>query len=52
MRHFVLFGDIPCVMYGPGDVRLAHYTDEYVPISALTVATTLAVTIAAWCELA
>ena len=51
MRHFVLFGDMPCVMYGPGDVRLAHYTDEFVPISeVLTVATTLAVTIAAWCE--
>jgi acetylornithine deacetylase len=52
MRHFVLFGDMPCVMYGPGDVRLAHYTDEYVPISeVLTVATTLAVTIVAWCGL-
>ena len=52
MRHFVLYGDMPCVMYGPGDVRLAHYTDEYVPISeVLTVATTLAVTIAAWCGL-
>jgi len=53
MRHFVLFGDMPCVMYGPGDVRLAHYTDEFVPVSeVLTVAATLAVTIAAWCELA
>jgi acetylornithine deacetylase len=52
MRHFVLYGNMPCVMYGPGDVRLAHYTDEFVPISeVLTVATTLAVTIASWCEI-
>ena len=32
MRHFVLFAGIPCLMYGAGDVRLAHYTDEFVPI--------------------
>ena len=53
MRHFVLFGDMPCVMYGAGDVRLAHYTDEFVPLSEVaTVATTLAVTMAAWCGIA
>ena len=50
MRHFVLFGDTPCVMYGPGDVRLAHFTDEHVPIAeVLTAIETLALTAAAWC---
>jgi acetylornithine deacetylase len=50
MRHFIHQGGMPCVMYGPGDVRLAHYTDEFVPIAELvTVAATLAHTIAAWC---
>ena len=53
MRHFVLFGDMPCVIYGAGDVRLAHYTDEFVPLPEVaTVATTLAVTMAAWCGIA
>ena len=23
---------MPCVMYGPGDVRRAHTADEYVPL--------------------
>jgi acetylornithine deacetylase len=50
MRHFIHQGGMPCVMYGPGDVRLAHYTDESVPIAELvTVAATLARTIADWC---
>jgi len=50
MRHFIHQGGMPCVMYGPGDVRLAHYTDEFVPIAELvTAAATLARTISAWC---
>jgi acetylornithine deacetylase len=50
MRHFVNFAGIPCVMYGAGDVRLAHYTDEHVPLDdVLTVARTIAVTISRWC---
>ena len=32
MRMFVTEGDTPCVMYGPGDVRLAHSADERVPV--------------------
>ena len=32
-------------MYGPGDVRLAHKPDEYVPLAdIMTVAHTLALT--------
>lgn len=50
MRHFLLFGNTPCVMYGAGDVRLAHFTDESVPLSEVITATkTVALTIAAWC---
>jgi len=38
-------GGMPTVMYGPGDVRLAHKPDEYVPIEDIvTVARSLAVT--------
>lgn len=45
MRLFVLHGGMPTVMYGPGDVRLAHKPDEYVPVNELIhVARTLAVT--------
>jgi acetylornithine deacetylase len=50
MRHFVNFGGIPCLMYGPGDVARAHRPDEFVPVSdVLAVAKTLAVLLVSWC---
>lgn len=50
MRHFVNFAGIPCVMYGAGDVRVAHFTDESVPLDeVLTVAKTVGIAIARWC---
>lgn len=33
MRLFIDVGDTPCVIYGPGDVRLAHGADESVPLA-------------------
>jgi acetylornithine deacetylase len=45
MRLLVHQGGMPTVMYGPGDVRLAHKPDEYVPIQDIqTVARSLALT--------
>lgn len=45
MRLFVIHGGMPTVMYGPGDVRLAHKPDENVPVNELIqVARTLALT--------
>ena len=32
MRLFINQGDTPTVMYGPGDVKMAHAADENVPI--------------------
>jgi acetylornithine deacetylase len=32
MRLFISEGDTPCVMFGPGDVRVAHSANEHVPI--------------------
>ncbi len=53
MRHFVLAGGMPCVMYGAGDVRLAHAPNESVPLDEVRVATrTVAGLIAAWCGVA
>jgi acetylornithine deacetylase len=53
MRHFVLTGGVPCVMFGAGDVRLAHAPDESIPIDELLAAiTTTAVFIANWCGVA
>jgi acetylornithine deacetylase len=50
MRHFVITGGVPCVMFGAGDVRLAHAPDESIPIDELlTAITTTAVFIANWC---
>jgi len=50
MRHFLRFGDTPCLMYGAGDVRLAHHHDEHLPLDELlTATTTLAVAITDWC---
>jgi acetylornithine deacetylase len=50
MRHFVVTGGVPCVMFGAGDVRLAHAPDESIPVEdLLTAITTTAVFIANWC---
>ena len=49
-RHFLDIAGIPCVVYGAGDVALAHYTDERMNIDALLSATrTIALSLAAWC---
>ena len=33
MRLFINVGATPCVMYGPGDVKVAHSADEHVPLA-------------------
>ena len=33
MRLFLNVGDTPCVIFGPGDARLAHGADESVPLA-------------------
>lgn len=49
-RHFLQIAGMPCVVYGAGDVALAHQTDERMDIDALMIATrTIALSIAAWC---
>jgi acetylornithine deacetylase len=45
MRLFVNVGDTPCVIYGPGDVRVAHSADEHVPIDEVEAC---AAVLAAW----
>src|ERR687897_994773 len=50
MRLFIRFGETPCVMYGAGDVNVAHAPDEHVSIDELTIATkTIACLLADWC---
>jgi len=45
MRLFIGVGDTPCVIFGPGDVRLAHAADERVPLAEVE---TCARVLAAW----
>lgn len=45
MQMFVNHGDTPCVIFGPGDVRVAHSADEHVPIDEVV---TCARVLAAW----
>ncbi len=53
MRHFVITGGMPCVMFGAGDVRLAHAPDESMPLGDLFSAiTATAVFIMEWCGIA
>ena len=50
MRLFVRFGGMPCVMYGAGDVRVAHAPDEHISVTdLLTATTTVACLLASWC---
>ena len=49
-RHFLDISGTPCLVYGAGDVRLAHQTDERIAIASLMSAVrVLALTIATWC---
>lgn len=44
---------VPGVLFGPGDIRLAHFTDESVPIAEVeTAALALALTIVRFCGVA
>lgn len=53
MRHFIAFGGMPCVMYGAGDIKLAHGPDENLPVEELLTATkTVACLLADWCGVA
>ena len=45
MQMFVNVGATPCVIFGPGDVRVAHSADEHVPIAEVE---TCARVLAAW----
>jgi acetylornithine deacetylase len=50
MRLFIRFGGMPCVMYGAGDVRVAHAPDEHISITDLLTATsTVACLLTDWC---
>ena len=50
MRLFVMFGKMPCVMYGAGDVAVAHQVDEHISIDELITATkTIACLLMDWC---
>jgi acetylornithine deacetylase len=53
MRLFIHFGDMPCVMYGAGDVNVAHAPDEHISVTELLTATsTVACLLADWCGVA
>ena len=45
MQMFVNVGETPCVIFGPGDVRVAHSADEFVPLDEVE---TCARVLAAW----
>jgi acetylornithine deacetylase len=50
MRLFKEIGGMPCVMYGAGDVAVAHQNDEHISISDMqTAAKTIAALLIAWC---
>jgi acetylornithine deacetylase len=50
MRLFIHFGGMPCVMYGAGDVRVAHAADEHISVAELlTATTTVACLLVDWC---
>ena len=50
-RHFGNQGGIPAIIYGPGDIKMAHSTDEYISLDDyIKGIKVLAVTIYRWCK--
>ncbi len=44
---------MPCIMYGAGDVRVAHHADEHISMNELlTAARTVATLLVDWCGVA
>jgi acetylornithine deacetylase/succinyl-diaminopimelate desuccinylase-like protein len=39
MRLFTRHADMPALVYGPGDISMAHSVDEYVELEQLETAT-------------
>lgn len=53
MTHFVRIQGTPTILFGPGDMALAHGIDERIPVDEVHDATrVLAGTLVAWCGLA
>lgn len=53
MRLFTLIGGMPCVMYGAGDVTVAHHADEHISVpDLLTASKTIACLLVEWCGVA
>ena len=53
MRHFILTGGMPCVLFGAGDVRLAHAPNESISLDDLCKSVmVLASFVAEWCGVA
>ncbi len=51
LRLFTNHGPIHAVLYGPGDVALAHTVDEHVPLGeVMRAAEVIALTIVRWCQ--
>jgi acetylornithine deacetylase len=51
LRFFTNNAEMPAVLYGPGDVRVAHSVNEFVPIDeVVNVAKIVALTILNWCN--
>lgn len=52
LRFFTNNANMPAVLYGPGDVRLAHSANEFVPLEeVMAVAKVVGLTILRWCGL-
>ncbi len=50
MRIFNIYGKIPTVLYGPGDVSIAHTVNEYIEINSVVEAVnSVALMITKWC---
>ena len=50
LRFFTNNAKMPAVLYGPGDVRVAHSLNEFVPVhEMISVAKVVALTIVEWC---
>ena len=47
---FTQIANVPTIVFGPGETKVAHYPNEYIEVDKMIVQKIIACTLLDWCE--